>query len=246
MSSDIAHLRASLAKPVLAEDVHFMPLGFEPADRILNGGVRRGALHEIFALAGHEITAAGFATGLALRLAQKKPLLWIGQSFAAQEHGGLCPTGLFEFGLDPSRLICLSVAQAQDALRAAGDALACASLGAVIIEDTGHQKILDLTASRRLVLACEQYGVPAVLLRFGTVPQTSAAETRWLIKAAESATAGENWGQPVFDVGLIRNRNGRVGQWVLAWSCDNGCFEDAKAVFGAVVPPAFDRQAQAA
>ncbi len=247
MASEIAHLREALAKPALAEVAPFMPLGFRQADHTLNGGVRRGALHEVFAPGGHEVTAAGFVTGLALRLAEKKkPLLWIGQSYAAQEHGGLCPIGLFEFGLDPSRLVHLSVAQPKDTLRAAGDALTCASLGAVIIEVTGQPKILDLTASRRLVLACERHGVPAVLSRFGASPQTSAAETRWQVKAAASTMAGENWGQPVFDVSLIRNRNGRLGQWVLAWSCDNGRFEDAKTAFGIVVPEACDRQAQAA
>lgn len=237
MASDIPHLR---------EAPSVLRLGHTEADAVLKGGVRRGALHEVFAVASHEASAIGFATGLALRLAEKRPLLWIGQNFAAQEHGGLCPTGLFEFGLDPSRLICLSVAQAQDGLRAAGDALTCASLGALIIEVTGSPKILDLTASRRLVLACEHHGVPAILLRLNAVPQTSAAETRWLVKAASSTDAGENWGQPVFDASLIRNRMGRLGQFVFAWSCDDACFEDAETAFGTVVSKTFDRQAEAA
>ncbi|MBG1233597.1 ImuA family protein [Aestuariivirga litoralis] len=223
-----------------------LPLGYAPADAELKGGVRRGALHEVFAVPGHEVTAAAFTAGLALRLAERKHLLWIGQSFAAQEHGGLCPTGLFEFGLDPAKLILLSVGHAEDALRASGDALTCRALGAVIIEVIGSPKILDLTASRRLVLACEKQGVPAVLLRFGAAPQASAAETRWLVKAAPSAFAGENWGQPVFDASLIRNRNGRTGQWVFEWSCDNGRFAERQTASGTVVPAPAHRQAEAA
>lgn len=246
MTSDLSHLREALAKPDLTEDAPCIPLGFGPADAELKGGVRRGALHEVFAVPGHEVGAAGFAAGLALRLAEGKPLLWIGQSFAAQEHGGLCPTGLFEFGLDPSKLILLSASHAEDALRAAGDALTCRPLGAVIIELIGHPKILDLTASRRLVLACEKHGVPAVLLRFGAAPQTSAAETRWLVKAAASSSAGENWGLPVFDVSLVRNRSGRLGRWVFAWSCDDGRFKEQPATSGAVVSTPPDRQAEAA
>jgi protein ImuA len=246
MVFEIAHLREALAKPGLAEAVPCIPLGFGPADAELKGGLRRGALHEVFAGAGHEICAAGFAAGLALRLAENRPLLWISQSYATQEHGGLCPTGLFEFGLDPSKLILLSVAHAQNALRAAADALTCGPLGAVIIEIIGHPKILDLTASRRLVLACERQGVPAVLLRFGAIPQTSAAETRWLVKGAPSDFAGENWGQPAFDVSLIRNRSGRLGEWTFAWSCDDGHFAETKAASGAVVSAPSHRQAKAA
>jgi len=223
-----------------------LALGFAPSDAELKGGVRRGSLHEVYARPGHEVSAAGFAAGLALRLSEGKPLLWIGQSFATQEHGGLCPTGLFEFGLDPSKLILLAVAHAEDALRAAGDALTCGALGAVIIEVIGQPKILDLTASRRLVLACEKQGVPALLLRFGAAPQTSASETRWLVQAASSSFAGENWGQPVFDVSLVRNRSGRLGQWVFAWSCDDGRFAERKTPSGAVVSAPPDRQAEAA
>jgi protein ImuA len=218
----------------------------DPADRALKGGFRRGALHEVFAQSGHEAAATGFAAGLAVRLAQDRQVLWIGQDFVVRELGAVCPTGFFEFGLDPSRLIFLAVAQAQDALRAGHDALGCASLGAVIIEIMGNPKALDLTASRRLVLASAQSAVPAILLRFGAEPQASAAETRWLVGAASSAPAFESWGQPVFDVSLIRNRKGGTGQWVFAWSCDHGCFADASAVAGAMVPAPADRQAEAA
>jgi protein ImuA len=239
-------LRSALAKPALPKAKHFVRLGHDPVDHALKGGLRRGAFHEVFAYSGHEAAATGFAVGLAARLAQDRQILWIGEKFAWQEYGVPCPTGLFELDVDPSQIMFLSVTQAQDALRAAGDALTCASLGTVIIEITGNPKILDLTASRRLVLACAQNSVPAILLRFCAVLQTSAAETRWAVKAAPSAAEADNWGHPTFDVSLIRNRNGRTGQWVFAWSCDDGRIENAKAAFGAVVPTPANRPAEAA
>jgi len=246
VSEKISVLRHALAKPVLAEAPALVTLGHDLIDQTLGGGLRRGTCHEVYAAAGHETAATGFATGLAARLAQGKQILWIGQEFAWMEYGLPSPTGLLELGLDPSRLISVAVGQAQDALRAAGDALTCSSLGAVIIEITGSPKVFDLTASRRLVLACAQNSVPAILLRFGAAPQASAAETRWLIKPAPSPAGEDGWGKPVFDVSLIRNRNGRMGQWVFSWSCDDGCFENETAAVGAVVSAPANRQAEAA
>ncbi|MDE2385115.1 MAG: DNA repair protein [Alphaproteobacteria bacterium] len=223
-----------------------LALGPAGLDGFLGGGLRRGALHEVFGPAGHEAAATGFALGLACRLGGARPLLWIRQDFSAREFGAPCATGLKDFGIDPARLLLLHAASAEEALRAAGDGLRCGALGGVIIELAGTPKILDLTASRRLVLASAQRQVPALLLRFNAPPEASAAETRWLARAAASARSDEDWGQPVFDVSLIRNRQGRTGQWVVAWSCDDGCFKDQAAAFGAVVCPAGDRQAAAA
>ncbi len=245
-SYKLSLLHNALAKPALPTAKHFVSFGHEPVDQALKGGLRRGVLHEVFACAGHEAAATGFAVGLAARLAEDKQILWIREKFAWQEHGMPCPIGFFELGLDPSQIMFLSVTQAQDALRAAGDALTCASLGIVIIEITGNPKILDLTTSRRLVLACTQNSVPAILLRFGAVVQNSAAETRWTVKTAPSAIETDHWGHPTFDVSLIRNRNGQTGQWVFAWSCDDGHFENAKAASGTVVPAPANRPAEAA
>jgi len=246
LSKKVSLLRSALAKPTLTEATDHVRLGYDPVDQALKGGLRRGALHEIFAGAGHEAAAAGFAAGLVARLSGKKPVFWIGQEVALREYGGFYPPGFFEFGLDPSRLIFLSAVRPQDALRAAGDALSCAGLGAVIVEMTGSPKALDLTAGRRLALASARKSVPAILLRLGAAPQASAAETRWLVKVAPSIPGTEDWGQPMFDVSLLRNRQGRTGQWVFSWSCDDGRFEGAKAAIGAMVSAPANRQAEAA
>ncbi|HEV2562465.1 MAG TPA: hypothetical protein VGT78_10025 [Rhizomicrobium sp.] len=239
-AAKIAVLRASLAQAGL-ETLHKharVPLGHHETDLCLHGGLERGALHEIFAAGTHETAATGFAAALGFRMAGKKRLLWIRQDFSALEHGELSATGFLEMGLDPSRILILRVADAANGLRAAGDALSCAALGAVVLEIPGEPKILDLVASRRLTLACAQKNVSAFLLRFGAKPQASTAETRWLIRGACSSK-NEDWGNPVFETDLLRNRHGRTGHWVMQWSCENGCFRAADC--GAVVSATCDR-----
>ncbi|MBC8035960.1 MAG: DNA repair protein [Rhizobiales bacterium] len=242
----IAALRASLAGPGSEERFARIPLGHGAADLCLKGGLERGALHEVFAATGHEAAATGFAAGLAARVAGSKRLLWIRQDFSALEFGELSATGFLEFGLDPARLLLLCVAGAADGLRAATDALSCAALGAVVIEIPGKPKTLDPMASRRLTLACAQKTVTAFLLRFGAQPEASTAETRWLVRGGSSPAQEENWGHPVFEAGLIRNRHGRTGQWVMEWNCDGGIFQKPAANIGAVVSAPPDRQAATA
>ncbi len=234
------HLRAVLAaaEPLGAR----VALGVPRLDGTLCGGLMRGGLHEVFAAPSHEAAAAGFVAGLTVRLGG--PLLWIRQDYAGLEFGELAATGLLELGLDPSRLVLLRVPDAASALRAAADALTCAALGAVVIELTGAPKLLDLVAYRRLALAAGAGGVTVFLLRLAAESSgIGGAETRWLLRAAPSEE-GEDWGRPVFDVELQRNRHGPAGHWTLEWSCDDGVFRPADR--GAVVLASADRPSQAA
>jgi protein ImuA len=235
----IAFLRATLAGT--GSSVRRVPLGVASVDGCLSGGLKQGALHEIFAAGSQDAAATGFVAGLAVRLGG--PLLWIRQDYSALEHGEVAATGLWELGLDPGRLVLLRVPDAAGALRAAGDALTCSALGAVVIELHGQPKLLDLVAYRRLVLGAEQGGVTALLLRFAAEPGIGVGETRWRIGAApsggEPAGDGDDWGRPVFDVDLQRNRHGPVGHWVMEWSCDDGIFRPADS--GAVVCSPADR-----
>jgi protein ImuA len=227
-TAKIAALRASLAKAELENpDRHArVPLGHEGADACLQGGLSRGALHEIFAEGGHETSTMGFAAALSFRIVANKPVPWVRQDFSAAEFGELAATGFLELGLDPSRLLLLRVADAKDVLCAANDALSCRAFAAVVIEIPGDPKILDHTASRRLSLAAAQNGVTAFLLRFSARAQASAAETRWRVRAARSPDKEENWGNPIFETELVRNRHGLRGHWIMEWSCDDGFFRE--------------------
>jgi protein ImuA len=197
-------------------------LGHAKVDKVLGGGLLRGALHEIFA-EGAGGPAIGFAAALALALAGRKPLFWIASDFAMLEYGGLCAGGFAELGGDPARLVLLRLSHLRDALKAAGDILSCPHVGALVIETIGASKSLDLTASRRLTLAANAHNVPALFLRLGAVPQPSAAETRWLIGPASSAP-WLDWGAPRFAARLLRNRHGGLGQWEMEWDHDRTNF----------------------
>lgn len=235
----IAHLRVVLAS---ANDPQKrIPLGPARLDDVLAGGLRCGALHEVFAAPSHEGAAAGFVAGLVARLGG--PVLWIAQNYALLEYGDLAATGLLELGLDPRRLILLRVPDVESALRAAMDALSCTALRAVVIEVMGEHKLLDLVAYRKLVLAAGESGVTPLLLRFSATPSIGVAETRWQIRAAPSVQ-DDNWGGPVFQVDLQRNRSGRCGCWILEWSGDDGAFRPADS--SSVVPAPIDGSAATA
>jgi protein ImuA len=208
------------------------------------------------AAAGNETAAAGFMTALAARAADDKRILWVRPDFAALEHGEISAPGLIELGLDPDRFLLLRAPDTTAVLRAGLDALSCAALGALVIEIPGTPKILDLSASRRFVLAAAQSGVSAFLLRLDAQAEPSAAETRWLVRSARSSAPSPafgrtspasgggkkraaDWGYPRFEAELVRNRHGRTGHWVMEWNCDDRLFRAANP--GAVVSAATDR-----
>jgi protein ImuA len=237
----------ALLSPVLGEGrrLTHCALGHADADSILRGGLVRGALHEIFA---GDASASGFAACAAQRMNAGKRMLWIAQDFSAIEHGAVSPSGLAELGIDPARLFLLRAADAADALRAGVDALSCSGLGAVIMELIGNPKVLDLVASRRLVLAAQNKNVTAFLLRHDVASEPSAAQTRWQIRSLPS-TATHDWGMPRFEAALVRNRQGETGHWVMEWSCDDGVFRkpgDQAAHHGAVVRASADGSLAAA
>lgn len=237
----IAVLRAALGEPDARARA---ALGCGQADACLKGGILKGALHEVFpAEPGDEAAACGFAAALAARIAAARRVLWLRTDFAALEHGEISALGLLELGLDPDRYLLLHAPDAVSLLRAGLDALSCAALGAIVLEIPGTPKILDLSASRRLVLAAAASGVTAFLLRLDAEAEASAAETRWLVHAIRSQRNKKDWGYPRFDAELVRHRHGRNGRWVMEWNGDDGFFRTADP--GAVVSAAADRPAQA-
>jgi protein ImuA len=232
--STLAQLRGNIARIETeadsAADAHRLgrvALGHAEADAALQGGLALGAVHEVFAEPGrHGAAATGFIAALAMRASRRRSVLWVRQDFAAREFGDLAMTGFAEFGFDPSRLIVVRTHDAETALRVAADGLACNGLGAVVAEICGEPKAFDLVASRKLTLAAGHSGVTGLLLRLAADPQASAAETRWLIRAAHSPPAPDwsAWGAPRFEASLVRNRHGPLGRWIMEWTCDECLF----------------------
>lgn len=212
--------------------LHRAPLGHAAADAVLQGGLLRGAVHEVFAPGSQAAAATGFVAGLAGRVAARRPLMWIRQDFSERENGRLSMSGWRELGLDPCLTVTVCARDAEAALQATADALACDALGAVVMEIWGETRHFDLVAGRKLTLAARASGVTGVLLRVAAVPVASTAETRWIVRAARSprpAWDAQIWGAPVFDAQLVRNRHGQTGHWIMEWNCDECRFRDVSS-----------------
>lgn len=191
-------------------------------------------LHEIYAITPDDAAAAtGFALASALA-AGALPILWV--RVEREERGGGRPYagGLAELGLSPAALLLVLVPDEPALLRVAADAARCPGLGSVLIEVRGRAAGLDLTATRRLMLAAEASGVTVLALRIGADPMPSAAATRWGVAAAASrfptssgaGAAGDVPGRPAFDVECLRRRGGPAGtRCCVEWNRETRCFE---------------------
>ncbi|MFN8924097.1 MAG: ImuA family protein [Rhodospirillales bacterium] len=190
-------------------DVATVPLGCPPVDGALpDGGLTRGALHEI---AGDAGAATGFAVWLAVRLAaagagSHRPVVWVAR------RPDLYAPGLAALGLDPARLLVVAARRADEVLWTMEEALGCRGLGAVVGEGASP----DMTASRRLQLAAEGSGVPALTLAPGEKAlRTSAAVTRWTVHPAPGPAEEPGLGPLRWRLSLLRCRGGRPGAWTV-------------------------------
>lgn len=180
------------------------------------GGLPLGRWHEI-AGDGLEVetaaAAAAFAAALAQPLAETGAVVWV------MRREDLHAPGLAHLGFPARRLIQVSVTRESEVLAALEDALGAAGVAAVIGEAEG----VDLTAGRRLQLACERRGATGFVLRrrpYGGGPVReaagSASATRWRIGPAPS-DPGEapGLGPPRWRATLERCRGGRPGAWLM-------------------------------
>ena len=213
----------------LAEENKKVPLGHAGADEALMGGILPGALHEIYAEERDAVSASAFAAMLSLRVSSgSKFLLWVRQDFTSQLCGQLSAQGLHDIGFDPNRLLLVQTRNANEALRAASDSLSCKALGAIVLEVSKQPKALDLVASRKFTLRADASRVAIFLIRISApsiVPST--AETRWFVRAMRTPDFVEDWGNPLFEASLLRNRHGHTGAWAMEWSCDARVFREA-------------------
>ncbi|MGL6043957.1 MAG: ImuA family protein [Sandaracinobacteroides sp.] len=179
-----------------------------------------GRLHEIQARSPADATsAAASALLLAAAWAPRAPLIWLRSEAAERLGGRVYGPGLADLGVDPARLVLAVLPDDLAILKAGADALASGSAGAVLLELHGPARRLDLTASRRLVLAAAGSGTLAVLLRVSALGQPSAAWRRWSVASLPSRPlAARAPGAPAFAFELTRSRSGPAGaQGALCW-----------------------------
>lgn len=212
-------------------DSESLPFGAPLLDRCLpGGGLPLGQWHE-FTGAGMEAETgacpAAFAALTAAPLARRGEAVWI------LRRDDLFAPGLVGLGFPAQRLIQVCARDEDEALAVAEDALASVGVSAVFAE----VETVDLTAGRRLQLACEKHGSTGFIIRrrpYGGTGRRettgSAAATRWKItpEVSEPGPGEFGLGPPRWRVELERCRGGRPGVWLMeaaaayTWEAEHG------------------------
>jgi protein ImuA len=230
--SALAALRAEIAALEAGgrADSAFLPFGDPAIDALLpGGGLPLGRWHEVTGDGLETETSAApaaFAALMAAPLSQRGEAVWVFR------RDDLFAPGLTGLGFPADKLIQVCARDEAEALSVMEDALSTLGVAAVI----GEAEDIDLTAGRRLQLACEKRGATAFVLRrspFGGQARRGAgstAATRWRVASAPSAPpAGEfGLGAPRFEVALERCRGGRTGAFLFevpdafSWETSDG------------------------
>lgn len=222
-SGRLAAVRAKIAAIEAGgrPDSESLPLGDARVDRCFPGG-RGLPLHRWHELGGEGLESETAAAPAAFALMLALPLLRRGRAVWIARRDDLHAPGLVGLG-GPEGLIEVWAPDEAQALAAAEDALSTRGVGVVFIE----AEAVDLTAGRRLQLACEQGAATGFLIRrrpFGGRPRAetgSAAATRWSIAASpsEPSPGRLGLGAPRWRAALERCRGGRPGAWVFESPC---------------------------
>lgn len=214
-----------------------LPFGLEAIDGHLPWrGLPLGRLHEIVEGGGGEEEAAAatlFAAGLLARL--PGTVLWClrGRDLFAPALAGV--------GLHPDRVIYVETWKDAEVLPAMEEGLRHGGLGGVV----GEVARLGLTASRRLLLAAEGSGVPALVLRRARSDaereagrEPSVAFTRWRIGPSTSDPLPcPGLGRPRWHVELLRCRGAEPRSWIV-----EACDAEGRLALPAVLPDRPHRQ----
>jgi protein ImuA len=198
-------------------DSESLPFGDARIDACLpGGGLPLGRWHELMG-EGMEIETAAAPAAFAALMAA--PLAARGQAVWVMRRDDLHAPGLLGLGFPPERLIQVCARDEAEALAVMEDALTTLGVSAVF----GEVDAVDLTAGRRLQLACERRGATGFVIRRrpygGNGVRESAgstAATRWRVTPEPSQPpAGEfGLGAPRWRAVLERCRGGRTGSWL--------------------------------
>ena len=195
-----------------------LPFGIGEVDSRLAGGGLMPALHEAAAASpapGDDAAATLFLAAAAARFAIAQGA---GQVLWALSRRDLFAPGLAQAGLTPDRLLYAECRNDAEILAVVEEGVRHGSLAAVI----GEVGRADMAATRRLQLAAEESGTPALLLRrwrkaeMDPLAAPSAACTRWRIGCAPSgALPYPGLGRARWRVELARQRGGPPHEWLL-------------------------------
>jgi protein ImuA len=238
-----------IERPAAAHGV--LSFGIAKIDWALpEGGLARGALHEILGIGGDEedsALAAAFATGILGRLAatQDGIVLW------CLPQPDLYGPGLAAHGLDPERVMLVRTPRDAEILWAMEEGLRTSGIAAVV----GEVGTFPAVASRRLQLAAERSGITAFLLRRwrngGQAAREralpNAATTRWRIAAMPSRPIRDEpeIGRPRWRIELLRCRGGEPACWEVEVADATGHVSLAAALADRPAAPLSAKKSQA-
>lgn len=188
-----------------------LPFGIGAIDeRLGDGGLRLDALHEVASEGagwGDDAAATLFIAGIAARA--WGPVLWVVRT------RDLFAPGLYQAGLEPSRVLYAEARDDLEALALMEEGLRHRGLGAVI----GEAKRVAMASTRRLQLAAEGGRTVALLLKRHSgngarehsdpLAVPSAAITRWRVASAPShSVPWDGLGPARWRLHCVRQRGG--------------------------------------
>ena len=181
----------------------------------MNAPDDKPTLSDVFANSAVDPAVTGFV--LAKLRHKTRPVLCIQDHVSTREAGRFYIPGL-KYSWP---LLQVDVSHARDVLFAMEEGLRCRDVSAVIGEVWGDPKVLDFTASKRLMMRAEASGIPCWLIRRGA-PSTSlsAARDRWRISSLPSEQNPHDPGapgNPRWQVELFRSRRSKPGIWVASY-----------------------------
>lgn len=193
-------------------------LGLGPMEAAFPNGVFPIAtVHELVCSSIEQAAAGGgLVTGiLSVLMKQGGITVWISRARR------LFAPALTVFGVEPHKVIFITLNKDKDALWVMEEALKCGGLTAVVCE----VQELSFKHSQRLQLAVEQSHVTGFVLRNATTKlEATACTARWRVKSLPSADLSglPGLGYLRWQVELLKVRNGQPGKWNLEWH--NGHF----------------------
>jgi protein ImuA len=221
MPESKAHIISQLRKNLLQWEGYKPPVtgtrslvGLGPVEAAFPNGVFPvAAVHELVCGSSEQAAAGGgLVTGiLSVLLQQSGICVWIGRARR------LFAPALTVFGVEPHKVIFISLTKDKDALWVMEEALKCAGLKAVVCEI----RELNFKQSQRLQLAVEQSRVTGFVLRNAADKLGSTAcAARWRVTSLPSADLNglPGLGFLRWEVELLKVRNGQTGKWVLEWN----------------------------
>lgn len=189
-------------------------LGLGPLENAFPNQVfPKACVHE-FVCASTEQAAAsgGLVTGLLSALMKNDGIcVWIGRA----RH--LFAPALAAFGVQPHRVIFISLVKDCDTLWVMEEALKCTGLAAVVCEI----REMNFRQSQRLQMAVEHSRVTGFVLRnaLNRLGSTACA-ARWQVSPLPSTNLNglPGLGFLRWQIDLLKVRNGHTGRWALEWN----------------------------